>query len=64
MRFTKSTLVVLSLALATTAFRVLAFGKKAATTTDKNAVATTTEVENASAKADTDSTSKNLGERV
>jgi hypothetical protein len=54
MRFTKSTLVVLSLALAPTAFRVRAFGKKAATTTDKNAVATITEMENASVKADTD----------
>ena len=52
MRFTKSTLVVLSLALATTAISVLAFGKKAATTTDKNAVATITEMENASVKAD------------
>ena len=54
MRFTKSTLVVLSLALATTAFCALAFGKKAATTTDKSAVATITEMENASVKADTD----------
>jgi hypothetical protein len=54
MRFTKSTLVVLSLALATTAISVPAFGKKAATTTDKNAVATITEMENASVKADTD----------
>lgn len=54
MRFTKSTLVVLSLALATTAFSALAFGKKAATTTDKSAVATITEMENASVKADTD----------
>jgi Domain of unknown function (DUF4440) len=53
MRFTKSTLVVLSLALAT-AFSVLAFGKKASTTTDKNAVATITEMENAAVKADTD----------
>ena len=35
MRFTKSTLGVLSLALATTPFSVLAFGKQAATTTDK-----------------------------
>ena len=54
MRVTKSTLVVLGLALATTAFSVLAFGKKAATTTDKNAVAVITERENASVKADTD----------
>lgn len=54
MRFTKSTLVVLSLALATIAFSALAFGKKAATTTDKSAVATITEMENASVKADTD----------
>ena len=54
MRFTKSTLVVLSLALATTAFSALAFGKKATTTTDKSAVATITAMENASVKADTD----------
>ena len=54
MRFTKLTLVVLSLALATTALSALAFGQKAATTTDKNAVATITEMENASVKADTD----------
>src|ERR1700745_2416760 len=53
MRFTQSTFVVLSLALATTAFSVLAFGKKASTTTDKNAVATITEMENDSIKADT-----------
>ena len=53
MRFTKSTPVLLSLALATTAFSVLAFGKKAVTTTDKNAVATITEMENDSVKADT-----------
>jgi hypothetical protein len=53
MRFTKSTLVVLWLALDTTAFSVLAFGK-AATTTDNNAVATITEMENASVKTDTD----------
>lgn len=54
MRFTKSTLVVLSLALATTAFSVLAFGKKTTTTTNKSAVATITEMENASVKADMD----------
>jgi Domain of unknown function (DUF4440) len=53
MRFTKS-IIVLSLTIATTAFSVLAFGKKAATPTDKNAVATITEMENASVKADTD----------
>src|SRR5512138_3171563 len=52
MRFTKPTLVVLSLALAATVFSVLAFGKKAATTTDKNAVAMITEMENNSVKAD------------
>lgn len=38
----------------TTAFSVLAFGKKAATTADKDAVATITEMENASVKADTE----------
>lgn len=54
---TKSTLVVLSLTLATTAVSVLAFGKKAPTTTDKNAVATITEIVNASVKADTDGNS-------
>lgn len=52
MRFTKSTLVVLGLALATTAFGVLAFGKKADTSNDKDAVATITKMENASVKAD------------
>ena len=51
MRFTRSTLVVLGLALATTAFGVLAFGKKAGTSNDKDAVATITEMENASVKA-------------
>ena len=61
MRFTKSTLVVLSLALATTAFSVVAFVKKAATTTDENAVATITEMENASTKADTDGDSSYVG---
>lgn len=53
MRPTKSTLVVLCLALATTALSTLAFGKKAGNTNDKNAVATITEMENASVKADT-----------
>lgn len=53
MRFTKSTLVVLSLALATTAFSVMAFGKKAGSTPDKGAVATVTQMENDSVKADT-----------
>lgn len=52
MRFTKTTLVVLGLAFATTAFGVLAFGKKTGTTNDKDAVATITEMENASVKAD------------
>jgi hypothetical protein len=53
MRFTKTTLVVLSLALATTAFGVLAFGKKAGSTPDKGAVAAVTQMENDSVKADT-----------
>jgi len=53
MRFTKSTLVVLSLALATTAFSVLTFGKKAGSISDKGAVATVTQMENDSVKADT-----------
>ena len=52
MHFTKSTLVVLSLALATTAFSVLAFGKKAGSTPDKSAVAAITQMENDSVKAD------------
>lgn len=49
MRLTKSILVVLSLALAVTAFTVPAFGNKAS---DKEAVATITEMENASVTAD------------
>ena len=53
MRLTKSTLVVLSLALATTAFSVMAFGKKAGRAPDKDAVATVTQMENDSIKADT-----------
>jgi ketosteroid isomerase-like protein len=53
MRFTKSTLVILSLALATTALNVLAFGKKAGSTPAKGAVAAITQMENDSVKADT-----------
>jgi ketosteroid isomerase-like protein len=53
MRLTKSTLVVLSLALATTAFSGLAFGKKAGRAPDKSAVAAITQMENDSVKADT-----------
>lgn len=53
MRFTKSTLIVLSLALATTAFNVLAFGKKAGSAPDKSSVAAITQMENDSVKADT-----------
>jgi hypothetical protein len=49
MRLTKSTLVVLSLALAVTAFTVPAFGNKAG---DKDAVATITEMDKASVMAD------------
>jgi ketosteroid isomerase-like protein len=49
MRVTKSTLVVLSLALAVTLFAVPAFGNKAS---DKETVATITEMENASVTAD------------
>lgn len=50
MRFTKSTLVVLSLALA---FSVTAFGKKAGSAPDKSAVTAITQMENDSVKADT-----------
>ena len=53
MRFTKPSLVVLCLALATTAFSVLAFGKKAGSAPDKSAVAAITQMENDSVKADT-----------
>ena len=53
MHFTKSTLVLLSLALATTAFSVLAFGKNAGSTPDKGTVAAITQMENDSVKADT-----------
>jgi hypothetical protein len=53
MRLTKSTLVVLSLTLATTAFSVLAFGKKAGRAPDKSSVAAITQMENDSVKADT-----------
>ncbi len=49
MRVTKLTLVVLSLALAVTLFTVPAFGNKAS---DKEAMATITEMENASVRAD------------
>ncbi|PYX89554.1 MAG: hypothetical protein DMG68_04700 [Acidobacteria bacterium] len=53
MRLPKSTLVVLSLALTIAAFTVPAFGKKRSTTTQADAVAAITEMENAAVKADT-----------
>jgi hypothetical protein len=52
MRLTKSTLVVLGLALAVTAFTVQAIGKKHGTPSGTDATATITEMENASVKAD------------
>jgi hypothetical protein len=52
MRFTKSTLVVLGLALAVTAFTASAFSKKNHHATDADATATITQMENASVKAD------------
>ena len=53
MRTTKSTAVIISLALATTAFSVLAFAKTGSTPTEKTAIAMITEMEKASVKADT-----------
>ena len=52
MRFTKSTLVVLGLGLAVTAFTASAFSKKNHHATDADATATITQMENASVKAD------------
>lgn len=52
MRLTKSTLVVLGLALAVTAFTVQAIGKKHGSTPGTDATATITAMENASVKAD------------
>jgi len=52
MRLTKSTLVILGLALAVTAFTVKAIGKKTGSTPGTDATATITEMENASVKAD------------
>lgn len=52
MRFTKSTLVILSLALAIVGFTVPTFAKKRSTTTQADAVAAITEMENAAVKAD------------
>jgi uncharacterized protein DUF4440 len=53
MRITTSTAVIISLALATTVFSVLSFAKKGGTPTEKASIATITEMENASVKADT-----------
>src|ERR1700745_1519486 len=52
MRLTKSTLVVLGLALAVTAFTASALNKKQSNATDADAMATITQMENASVKAD------------
>ena len=52
MHFNKSTLVVLALALAVTAFTVPAFGKKNGSVNNADAIAAITAMENASAKAD------------
>jgi ketosteroid isomerase-like protein len=52
MRVTKSTLVVLGLALAVTAFTASASSKKQSNATDADAIATITQMENASVKAD------------
>lgn len=52
MRFNKSTLVVLSLALAITVFAVPAIGKKRGSATNADATATITAMEHASVKAD------------
>ena len=54
MRFTKSTLVVLSLALATTAFQRTGLWQKSRHPYRQERVATITEMENASVKADMD----------
>jgi len=52
MHFNKSTLIVLGLALAVTAFAVPAFGKKNGTVSNADAIAAITAMENASVKAD------------
>ena len=52
MRLTKSTLVVLSLALTLTAFSVTAVGQKPVNATDADAIANITQMENASVTAD------------
>jgi len=52
MRFTKSTFVVLGLALAVTAFTVQALGKKHGSTSGADSTATITGMENASVTAD------------
>src|SRR4029453_10829595 len=52
MRFIKSTLVVLVLGLAVTAFTVPALGKKSGKATDAEATASITQMANASVKAD------------
>jgi ketosteroid isomerase-like protein len=52
MRFTKSTIAVLGLALAVTAFTVQAIGKKHGPAAGMDATATITEMENASVTAD------------
>jgi ketosteroid isomerase-like protein len=53
MRFNKSTIIFLTLALASTVFSVMAFGKKAGSTPDKSAIAAITRMENDFVKADT-----------
>jgi ketosteroid isomerase-like protein len=52
MHLSKSTLVVLGLALAIAAFAIPAIGKKSGTATDTDATATITTMENASVTAD------------
>jgi hypothetical protein len=53
MRVTKATFVPLTLALAVIAFTGAAFGQKHGTATDAATIATITQMENASVKADT-----------
>ena len=52
MRLTKSKLLVLSFALAVTAFSLMAFGKKPSASVHKDEIAAITEMENASVVAD------------
>jgi len=52
MRLTKWTFAVLALSLAVTAFTIPTFGKKSITATDADAIATITQMENASVRAD------------